>query len=84
MRPVRVADSLSKLLTGTAVHDLMKIGDWKTEQVAWYYSRSITTVVPLLGPPSEHAMAPPSSKRESDSDLPLSSVFQEACLSCTW
>ena len=34
---------LSKSLEETAVDEVMKIGGWKTEQVAWYYIEATTS-----------------------------------------
>ena len=43
MHSFRVGGSLNKLLAGTAVDEIMKIGGWKTERVARYYIGATTS-----------------------------------------
>ena len=85
MHSFRVGGSLSKSLAGTAVDEIMKIGGWKTEQVARYYIGATTSAPPgAAGKTRDGA-----SKRKRDSDyatamdLPLSPAFQEDFAACT-
>ena len=81
----RVGGSLSKALEGTAVDGIMKIGGWKTEQVA-RYSIGVTTSAPRDAAGQKRNVV---SKRQRESDyatamdLPLSPAFQEDLAACT-
>ena len=79
MHSFRVGGSLSKSLEGTEVDEIMKIGGWKTEQVARYYVGAPTSAP--RGAAGQKCNGVSKRQRESDYaaavDLPLSPAFQE-------
>ena len=84
MHSFRMEGSLSKSLEGTAVDEIMKIGGWKTEQVARYVVGS-TTSAPR-GAAGQKRDRVSNRQRESYAtaiDLPLSPACQEDFAACT-
>ena len=83
MHSFRVGGSLRKSLAGTAVDEVMKIGGWKTERVAWCYVGVTTSAVA-----TSKGKRDAGSRRERDNsyaialDFPQTQAFLDDFASC--
>ena len=79
MHSFRLGESLSKSFAGTAVDEIMKIGGWKTERVAWYYIGATTsaTVETAKGRRDGGSRRERDNRYEIAMDFPLSPAYQE-------